>query len=225
MLLRAPAAPFMPQAWHGRRLCAMVVCYSGDLDEADQALAPIRALGDPVVDLLAPQPYTQVQSYLDDGEPKGLHYYWKTEYLTELSDELLSTMRELFASCPIPEAELGFLHLGGTLNEHDGDDGAVGNRDARFVLGVNGMWAPDESEAGSFRQWIRDAWERVRAFSTGSTYVNFQTADEDQERIRATYGANFDRLVEVKQQYDPHNLFRANRNIRPHAESERRPRS
>ena len=109
------------------------------------------------------------------------------------------------------------------LNDRDGDDGAVGNRDARFVLGINGMWAADEPEADSFRQWIRDAWERVRPYSTGGTYINFQTADEDQERIRATYGANFDRLVEVKQRYDPGNLFRANRNIRPHAASERRP--
>jgi FAD/FMN-containing dehydrogenase/SAM-dependent methyltransferase len=223
ILLNAPAAPFVPEPWHGRRICAMAVCYSGDLDEANHALAPIRALGDPVVDLLGEQPYTRVQSYLDATEPKGLHYYWKTEYLAELSDDLLSTTRELAAECPIPEAEIGFLHLGGALNDHDGDDGAVGNRDARFVLGVNGMWTPDEPDADNFRRWIRDAWERVRAFSTGATYINFQTADEDQERIRGFYGANFDRLVEVKQHYDPHNLFRANRNIRPQAASERRP--
>jgi FAD/FMN-containing dehydrogenase len=175
------------------------------------------------VDLLGEQPYTQVQSYLDDGEPKGNHYYWKTEYLAQLGDDLLATTRELAAECPIPEAEIGFLQLGGALNDRNGDDGAVGNRDARFALGVNGMWEPDEPEADSFRQWIRDAWKRVRAFSTGATYINFQTADEDQERIRATYGNNLDRLVEVKQRYDPDNLFRANRNIRPHAEPERRP--
>jgi FAD/FMN-containing dehydrogenase len=217
ILSRAPAAPFVPEAWHGRRICAMAVCYSGDLDHVDEALAPIRALGDPVVDLLEAQPYTQVQSYLDDSEPKGHHYYWKTEYLAELDDNLLSTMRDLFAECPVPEAELGFLHLGGALNEHEGDDGAVGNRDARFALGVNGMWEPEEPDADTFRQWIRDAWERVRPFSTGATYINFQTADEDQERIRATYGTNFDRLVEIKQRYDPDNLFRANRNIRPQA--------
>jgi hypothetical protein len=217
VLSRAPAAPFVPERWHGKRICAMAVCYSGDLDHLDEALAPIRVLGDPVVDLLGAQPYTQVQSYLDDGEPKGNHYYWKTEYLAQLSNDLLSTTRELAAASPIPEAEIGFLHLGGALNDRDGDDGAVGNRDTHFALGVNGMWEPDEPDADSFRQWIRDAWDRVRAFSTGATYINFQTADEDQERIRATYGANFDRLVEIKQRHDPDNLFRANRNIRPQA--------
>jgi FAD/FMN-containing dehydrogenase len=217
LLLQAPAAPFVPEPWHGKRICAMVVCYSGDLDHVDEVLAPIRAPGDPVFDLLGAQPYTQVQSYLDATEPKGHHYYWKTEYLVELSDDLLSTARDLFAECPIPEAEIGFLHLGGALNDRDGDDGAVGNRGARFVLGVKGMWEPEEPDADSFRQWVRDAWGRVRAFSTGATYINFQTADEDEERIWATYGTNFDRLVEIKQRYDPDNLFRANRNIRPHA--------
>jgi hypothetical protein len=193
----------------------MAVCYSGDLGAVDAVLAPIRALGHPVVDLLQEQPYTQVQSYLDATEPKGNHYYWKTEYVAELTDNLLSTARDLFAECPIPDAELGFLHLGGALNEHDADDGAVGNRDACFALGVNGMWEPDEPNADTFGQWVRDAWQRVRPFSTGRTYVNFQTADEDEERVRATYGANFGRLAEIKARWDPTNLFRLNKNIAP----------
>ncbi len=214
IFLEAPPAPFVPEAWHGRRICAMAVCYSGDLDDADTVLAPIRALGDPVVDLLGEQPYTQVQSYLDETEPKGAHYYWKTEFVAELSDELLSTVRDLAAECPIPEAEVGFLHLGGALGERAWDDGAVGNRDARFAFGANGMWQPDEPDADEFRRWVRDAWGRIRSFSTGGNYINFQTADEDEERIRATYGPNFDRLVEVKKRYDPDNMFHSNRNIR-----------
>jgi FAD/FMN-containing dehydrogenase len=214
IFLVAPPAPFVPQQWHGRRICAMAVCYSGDLAAADDVLGPIRALGNPVVDLLAAQPYTQLQSYLDDTEPKGNHYYWKTEYLAALSDDLLSTVRELFAECPIPEAQLGFLHLEGALNERDNDDGAVGNRDARFALGANAMWTPGEPDADLFRQWIRDAGKQLAPFSTGGSYINFQTADEDDERVRKTYGANFDRLLEVKKSYDPENLFRVNRNIR-----------
>lgn len=213
LLLRAPAAPFVPEEWHGERICAMAVCYSGDPDAADAALAPIRAIGDPIVDLVQEMPYTAVQSYLDDGEPKGMHYYWKTEYVAELSDDLLTGIHDLFASCPVPDAELAFLHLGGALNDHPEDDGAVGNRDARYVLGVNGMWAPDEAGADTYRQWIRDGWTQLRPFSTGRTYINFQTADEEDERIAATYGANFDRLVEIKKTYDPDNLFRVNRNI------------
>jgi Berberine and berberine like len=202
-------------AWHGRRVCAFAVCHSGDLVQAERDLAPVRALGDPVFDLLGPMPYTQVQSYLDDTEPAGHHYYWKTEFLAGLEDGLLTGMRELFATCPVPGAELGLLHLGGALNERPGDDGAVGNRDARYVLGVNGMWAPGEPEADRFRQWVRDGWARLRPISTGATYISFQTADEDEDRVRASYGANYDRLVEVKRRWDPGNLFQANRNIRP----------
>ena len=215
VLLHAPPAPFVPQDWHGKKICAMAVCYSGDLTDADAVLAPIRSLGDPVVSLLHEQPYTQVQSYLDETEPKGMHYYWKTEYLAELSDRFLSALPDLFATCPIPGGELGVLHLGGALNEHDEDDGAVGNRDARYVCGVKGMWKSAEPSADTFRQWVRDAWWQLRPFSTGRTYINFQTADEGEERVRATYGANFDRLVEVKKTYDPDNLFRSNRNIQP----------
>ena len=213
LLINAPPEPFVPQEWHGKKICAMAVCYTGDLAHTDDVMAPIRAIGDPIVDLLAEQPYTQVQSYLDDAEPKGQHYYWKTDYAAELSDELLDLNKELFADCPIPGVELGFLHIGGAVNEYDEDDGAVGNRDARYMIGANAMWEPDEPEADSFRRWIRSAWQRLHPFSTGRNYINFQTADEDAERIRATYGANFDRLVEVKKKYDPDNVFRSNRNI------------
>jgi FAD/FMN-containing dehydrogenase len=215
VLLPAPPAPFVPEAWHGKRLCAMCVCYTGDLARRDDALAPLRELADPVVDLLSVQPYTQVQSYLDATEPKGLHYYWKTEYVAELSAPLLSVLRSLFAENPVPDLDMGILHLGGALNARASDDGAVGNRDARFVLGVKGMWHAGERNADAYRQWVRDAWARLRPFSTGATYVNFQTDDEDDARTRASYGANFRRLLELKRRYDPENLFRTNRNIDP----------
>jgi FAD/FMN-containing dehydrogenase len=215
LMLHAPPAPFVPEPWHGRKVCAMVVCFSGAPEGADAALAPLRALPDPVVDLVGPMPYTKVQSYLDDGEPKGHHYYWKNEFVAELTDELLATTRDLFAECPIPEAEIGFLHLGGAIGDHDGDDGAVGNRDARFVFGITGMWEPGHPGAEGFPGWVRTGWERVRPFSTGGNYVNFQTADEGDERVRATYGPRYDRLARIKQTYDPDNLFRSNRNVEP----------
>ncbi|MFW5935570.1 MAG: FAD-binding oxidoreductase [Halolamina sp.] len=214
---RAPPAPFVPEEWHGERICATAVCYSGDPDDADEALAPLRTLGEPVVDLRREQPYAALQSSLDATQPTGNHYYWKTEFAAELSDGLLWTVRELGAECPIPGAQLVFAHVGGALNERDPDDGAVGNRDVRFVYGAAGMWEPDEPRSAAFRGWIRDAWERLRPFSTGGNYVNFQTADADEERVRATYGDNFDRLVEAKTAYDPDNVFRSNRNVRPTA--------
>jgi FAD/FMN-containing dehydrogenase len=160
-------------------------------------------------------PYVQQQSFLDEGEPKGAHYYMKTEYVAELSDGLLAAVRDTSAKCPIPDGQVGLLHLGGAVNERSEDDGAVGNRDARFVLGLIGMWEADAPKANVFRQWIDDGWACVRPFSTGRTYINFQTADEGEERIRQTYGRNFERLAQIKNMYDPDNLFRANRNIRP----------
>jgi FAD/FMN-containing dehydrogenase len=217
VLRRAPAAPVVPEAWHGELVCAMAVCYTGDPTAVDEALAPIRALADPVVDLLDTQPYTVVQSFFDDDEPNGAHYYWKTEYLARLDDDLLATVRDIAEHCTMPDAEVGLLHLGGALNDRDSDDGAVGNRDARYVFGANGMWQPGDPDADSYRRWVRDAWTRVRPFSTGGNYVNFQTADEDADRIRDSYGHNLDRLIDIKTKYDPHNLFRVNRNIAPRA--------
>ena len=143
LLLHAPPAPFVPAEWHGRKICAMAVCYSGDLDRTEEALAPIRGIGDPILDLLHEQPYVEVQSYLDATEPKGICHYWRTEFLAELGDGLLDTMRDLADESDLPEAEIGVLHLGGALNERDEDDGAVGNRDARYAIGAKAMWPPE----------------------------------------------------------------------------------
>ena len=215
LLLHAPPAPFVPVEWHGRKICATAVCYSGDLHRADDALAPIRAIGDPILDLLREQPYVEVQSYLDGTEPKGICHYWRTEFLARLDEGLLDAMRDVVAESDSPEAELGILHLGGALNERDEDDGAVGNRDARYAIGAKAMWAPDDPSGERLPGWVRNAHERLRPFSTGRTYVNFHGHDEDDERVRATYGPNYDRLVELKRRYDPANVFRSNRNIAP----------
>ena len=154
---------------------------------------------------------------LDGMEPKGNRYYWKTEYLDTLSNAFLDTFRDqcaLHATSPLSESIV--IHLAGALNERADDDGAVGNRDARYMTAFAGQWpadAPDDEHVAG----VREAWESVRPFSTGGNYLNFQTADEDLDRLLATYGANFDRLVEVKEKYDPENVFRSNRNIRPRA--------
>ncbi len=210
----APPAPFLPAEWHGRPIIGLLVCHSGADMEAD--LAPVRALGDPIADLVAVKPYTDQQSMLDGMEPKGRHYYWKTEYLAGLPNEFLDTFRDSASTVTSPMSESIVIHLAGALNERADDDGAVGNRDARYMTAFAGQWpadVPDDEHVA----WVREAWKSVRPFSTGGNYLNFQTADEDEERVRATYGTNFDRLVEVKEKYDPENLLRANRNIRPRA--------
>jgi FAD/FMN-containing dehydrogenase len=215
VLLHAPPAPFVPVDWHGRKLCGMAVCYSGDPANAEAVLAPIRALGEPVFDLVGEMPYTAVQSYLDDTEPAGMCYYWRTEYVAALDEQLLDTLRDVFQACTNPMADVGILHLAGAINERAEDDGAVGNRDARFVIGVKGMWAAGDPDEDRFQDWVRTGGERVHPFGTGRTYVNFQSADEPDARVRASYGTNYARLAALKHRYDPGNLFRSNRNITP----------
>jgi FAD/FMN-containing dehydrogenase len=209
---RAPPAPFLPVEWHGRPVIGLLVCHTGADPGAD--LAPVRAFGDPIADVVSERPYVEQQALLDGLEPKGHHYYWKTEYLAGLSDELLDTFRDSALNVTSPMSESVLIHLAGSLNERADDDGAVGNRDARYMTAFAGQWpadAPDDEHVA----WVRDAWESVRPFSTGGNYLNFQTADEGSERVEATYGSNFDRLVEVKEKYDSDNLFRVNRNIAP----------
>ena len=170
----------------------MAVCYSGDPGRRREALAPIRALGEPVFDLLAEQPYTAVQSLLDDTEPKGDHYYWKTEFLAELSDELLATLRDLAASARSRGRDRDPAPGRGAQRARRG---RRRRRQPRRALRVR-----RDGHVGAGRPRRRrvpgldpDAWERFRPFSTGGNYVNFQTADEGEERVRATYGANYDR--------------------------------
>jgi FAD/FMN-containing dehydrogenase len=208
----APPAPFLPEEWHGKPIIGLLVCHSGADVEGD--LAPVRALGDPIADLVTMKPYTEQQSMLDGMEPKGQHYYWKTEYLAGLTNEFLDTFRDNALQVTSPLSESIVIHLAGALNERADDDGAVGNRDARYMTAFAGQWpagAPDDAHVA----WVRQAWKSLRPLSTGGNYLNFQTADEDEERVRATYGPNLDRLVEAKETYDPDNLFRRNRNIRP----------
>ena len=150
-LLRAPAAPFVPAEWQGERVCVLMVCFS-ELDRVDEVMAPIRALGEPVFDLLAEQPYTQLQSCLDATEPKGTTTTGGPT-CSPGSVTTCSRPRELAAGCPMPRTQIGVLHVGGALNERDGGDGAVGNRDAVYVCGAIGMerasLAPASSGTGS----------------------------------------------------------------------------
>jgi FAD/FMN-containing dehydrogenase len=208
----APPAPFLPEAWHGRPIAGLLVCHSGSEVQAD--LAPVRGLGDPIADLVSQRPYVEQQALLDGNEPKGNRYYWKTEYLASLSNEFLDTFRESAMKVTSPLAESILIHLAGALNERADDDGAVGNRDARYLTAFAGQW-PAHARDDEHVAWVREAWKTIRPFSTGGNYLNFQTADEGAERVRATYATNLDRLVKVKERYDPGNLFRVNRNVAP----------
>jgi len=210
----APPAPWVPQELHGTPIVLVVACHSGTSEQAESDLAPLRALGDPIADLVAVKDYAAHQTLLDATMPKGNHYYWKSEFVPGLSDELLETYHAQFADLAAPANQVTLFHLAGALNEHPEDDGAVGNRDAGFACVAQSMWTPDSPAADANREWVRTAWTALRQFSTGGNYVNFQTDDEPEDRTAESYRGNLARLREVKAAYDPTNLFRVNRNIR-----------
>jgi FAD/FMN-containing dehydrogenase len=210
----APPAPWVPQELHGTPIVIVVACHSGTPEQAEADLAPLRALGDPAADLIAVKDYAVHQTLLDATMPNGNHYYWKSEFVPELSDELLETYHAQFVDLKAPANQITLFQLAGALSELPEDDGAVGNRDAAFACVAQAMWAADSPAAEANRAWVRNAWTALKRFSTGGNYVNFQTDDEPQERTAESYRDNFRRLREVKAKYDPTNLFRVNRNIR-----------
>jgi FAD/FMN-containing dehydrogenase len=211
-VLTAPPAPFVPEEWQGKRAVGLLVCHSGPNAERD--IAEIRAIGEPIVDLIGELPYVAQQSMVDDMDPSGLNQYWKAEYLPELTSEYLETFRESALQATSPLSYSVIFHIGGALNERAADDGAVGNRDARFISGFSGVWEPGVP-ADEHVAWVRKGWEAIRPFSTGGNYVNFQLAEDGPDRTADAYGRNYDRLRQVKAAYDPDNLFRVNRNISP----------
>lgn len=211
----APPAPFLPPDFHGQPMVGVVACHVGADPAAD--LAPFRALGDPVADLIVEKPYAAQQAMLDATQPKGAHYYWKTEFIPELSTGFQEAYRTGALALTSPMSQSIIFQLGGALNERAGDDGAVGNRNARYVTGFAASWPPPDPRSAEHVAWARSSWETIRPFSTGGNYVNFQTADDDADRTAAAYGGNYERLQTVKAAYDPNNLFRVNRNVAPGA--------
>lgn len=209
----APPAPWLPESSHGTPVVMIVVCHTGSAEEAEADLAELRAVAEPLADLAVRKPYVEQQTLLDATQPKGMHYYWKSEFVPSLSDELLATYHAQFAGLKAPANQIVLFHLAGALNERAEDDGAVGNREAGFAAVVQSMTAPTVPSDDN-RAWVRSAWEALRAFSTGGNYVNFQTDDEPDQRTAASYRSNYDRLLAAKRRYDPDNLFRVNRNIR-----------
>jgi FAD/FMN-containing dehydrogenase len=210
----APPAPWLPAEWHGRPIVALLACHTGDPAEAERDVAPIRAFGRPLGDVLVRRPYAQVQSLLDATQPKGRRYYWKSEYLADADSALRDRFVEHAARIPSPHSAAILFHLGGALQDRTDDDTPVGNRDAHYVLNLASSWeraADDDANVG----WAREAWNAMRGFSTGGTYVNFLTEDESAERIEAALGGAMERLARVKATWDPHNVFRTNRNIAP----------
>ena len=210
----APPAPWLPKEMHGKPIVAILACHSGDPAEGEKAVAAIKAFGKPIGDVLVRRPYAQVQALLDGTQPKGRRYYWKSEYLPRIEPALCEKFMAHAAKIRSPHSALILFQIEGALNERDAAHSPVGNRDARYVLNIGGSWEQASDDAAHMA-WARDTWTDLKSFSTGGTYINFLTEDEGPERIAAALGTSLKRLAEVKKTWDPKNVFRTNRNIKP----------
>jgi FAD binding domain/Berberine and berberine like len=210
----APPAPWLPKETHGKPIVALLACHSGRPEEGEKAVAPIKAFGRPIGDVLIRRPYVQMQSLLDGTQPKGRRYYWKSEYLSHIEPALCGKFIEHAARIRSPHSAVILFQLEGALNQLREEHSPVGNRDARYVFNVAGSWEQAGEDTANI-QWARDAWNDLKSFSTGGTYINFLSEDEGPERIEAALGKGLGRLAEVKAKWDPQNMFRTNRNIKP----------
>jgi FAD/FMN-containing dehydrogenase len=204
--------PWLPKQVHGQPIVALIVCHTGPVSEAEAELASIKAFGSPVGDIVQRRAYVSQQSLIDGTQPKGRRYYWKSEYLPRLEPELLTKTLEHAEHIESPHSSIALFPIHGALNRLPADHSAVGNRSAAWVLNIMASWEEAEGDNANI-QWARAAWQDLRRFSTGGTYVNFLTEDEGEERIHAAYGDNYGRLLEIKRRWDPDNLFRMNKNI------------
>lgn len=214
ILRLAPPAPFLPPEIHGKAVVGIVVCYNGDVAEGEQVVRPLKEFGRPVVDLIGRKPYAVHQTIFDSGVPAGNHYYWKSEYLPSVSDGAIDTMIAFCQRLTSPLTLVVLFQLGGAIRRVAVDATAAANRDAAYVLNIATNWT-DLDNSQRHMEWTRTFWSAMRPHATGGVYINFLSQDEGEERVRAAYGANYQRLVALKNKYDPANLFRLNQNIKP----------
>ncbi len=210
----APPAPWLPKERHGSPIVAILACYSGDPAEGEKAVSVLKSFGTPIGDILTRRPYLQMQSLLDATQPKGRRYYWKSEYLPRIEPDLVDRVMTHASKIRSPHSAVILFQLGGALNRISQEHSAAGNRDARYVLNIAGAWERPEDDAANIA-WARDAWSDMRRHSTGGTYINFLTEDDGAERTEAALGSALDRLGRIKARWDPENVFRINRNIKP----------
>ena len=200
----------------GNPAIAVLLCYNGDHAEGERVLAPMREFGPPLLDTVGPLPYTTLQSMLDAATPEGRQNYEKAHFFSQLSDGAIDTLIEGFSKVTSPMSMLALQQVGGEMQRGAGDQAAYSHRDALYNLVLFTAWE-DQGESEVHIKWARDLWEDLIPYSTGGVYVNDigRETEEGAEQIQSAFGAGYKRLVELKNKYDPTNLFRHNQNIRP----------
>lgn len=196
----------------GHPINAIFAAYNGDPKKGEAAIQPLRALG-PVADQMSVMPYPALNSMLDEGFPSGLQVYWRSDFLKSLPDEAIDMLCERHAAITSPLSALLIEQFGGAVARVPADETAFAQRDALFNLAVISRWA-DPSTADTHIEWAKKSSEAAKPYASGGVYVNY-LGTEGADRVRAAYGSKYDKLVAVKQKYDPKNLFSFNQNIQP----------
>jgi FAD/FMN-containing dehydrogenase len=209
----APPLPFIPEERHGTTLALFVACWAGDLDKGEEVLKPFRDLAPSVAEMVGPMPYPALNSAFDDLYPVGLRHYWKASFAKELTDEAIDAHVEHGAKVPAMTSTVHVYPINGACHRVEPDATAFAYRDASFATVIVGGW-PDPADDEQNSAWVRDYYDAMAPHSEEGGYINFMSGD-DQDRIRANYRGNYDRLQQVKRRHDPDNVFRHNQNIAP----------
>jgi FAD/FMN-containing dehydrogenase len=209
----APAEEPFPPEWHGKPVFILGGCWSGPIDQAEDAVRPLRELTEPVADLSGPMPFEMAQQLFDAEYPDGRRNYWKSLYLSDVDEALAELSDRAAADRPSPLSSIGIWALGGAMREEPEGGSAFAQRDQPFLLGIEANWEAAEDDAENLA-WARDLFGAAKAHSPAGTYMNFPGfAEEGEDLLRLSYGANYDRLKEVKAKYDPENVFRSSFSI------------
>ena len=210
----AAPVPFLPEEIHGKPIVMVGACYAGAPDQGAEVVRPLKRFGRPVADLLEPKPYTDLQSMFDPLVPHGWHRYWKSVELPPLTDDAIDTLVEHASAVTSLKSYCIVFQLGGALGRVPEGQTAFGQRSAAHNVNINAVWTADDLEADRHISWARGFFDALGPHAGDRVYVNF-LGEEGTDRVRQAYGANYERLVELKRAYDPTNLFRLNQNIAP----------
>jgi FAD/FMN-containing dehydrogenase len=212
---RVPEMELFPEEWHGKPYAAILALYAGELEEGARVLQPLRDLGDPIADLSSPMPYVEAQKILDEDYPNGWRYYWKSQNVNTLGDEVVERLMAHAEDAPSDHSTIDVWYQGGAMGRVGAEETAFGDRSVPYLLGIEANWEEPQDDETNVA-WARNCVADMRRFSDGGNYLNFPGfLEEGQDLIRDAYGENYERLVALKNEYDPTNLFRMNQNIKP----------
>jgi FAD/FMN-containing dehydrogenase len=196
------------------QIAVMIVCHCGPLAEAETALEPIKKFGTPILDSVGPTSYEETNKMLDAGFPRGALNYWKSNFVSELSEQAIDTLISQFASCPSPMSGLLLEHIHGAATRVGVSETAFPHRREGYNFLVVSEWLDPADNARNIA-WARESYDLMLPYFSRGRYVNYLGEDDGEDAVAAAYGPNYQRLRELKAKYDPNNLFHLNQNIRP----------